>query len=193
MKRIGLLLIVMGLAGGAAAHDKGREPRPSGCSDIQVTAPGLRRQPRDRTFSTRQILDLAFQTQLERPYYGDHVLRLEILTPSGFLYQKLNVPFTWPKPKPRRWGWSDRDDHREHDDHEVELVKASTAFPPGLPVQLLGETQRGRFRDTLETRLPVAGTSITMSTLYGRWTVQAFMDDATRPCSPKRSFVIRGQ
>jgi hypothetical protein len=185
MKRIGVLLIVMGWAGGASAHDYGRVSHPSGCSDVVVTAPGLRRQPRDLVFSTRQILDLAFQTRLDRPYYGEHVLHLDVLTPSGFLYQKLSIVFNWPKPKPRRWGWHDRDD--------AETVPASTHFAPGRPVVQLGEYDRGRLRDTLETRLPVAGTSITMSTLYGRWTVQAFMDDVTRPCSSKRSFTIRGQ
>ena len=29
-----------------------------------------------------------------------------------------------------------------------------------------------------------------MSTLYGRWTVQAFLDDRQRPCSPLRRFTI---
>jgi hypothetical protein len=185
MKRIGMLLIVMGVAGVTSAHDNGREARPSGCSDVLITAPGLRRQPRDLTFSTRQILDLEFRTRLERPYYGEHVLHFDVFTPSGFLYQKLSIHFNWPKPKPRRWGWHDRDDDR--------TVPASASVPTGLPVLLLGDTHRGRPTDTVETRLPVAGTSITMSTLYGRWTVQAFMDDATRPCSSKRSFTIRGQ
>ena len=27
-------------------------------------------------------------------------------------------------------------------------------------------------------------------TLYGRWSIQAFLDDHTRPCSPSRRFTI---
>ena len=70
MKRIGMLLVVTGIAGAAAAHDE-RPPR--GCSAIQVTAPGLERQPRGMLFSTKKILDLHFETRFERAVYGAHV------------------------------------------------------------------------------------------------------------------------
>lgn len=182
MKRVAMLLVAAGIAGAASAHDSG--PWPSGCSFIEVTAPGVKKQPRDGRFSTLKILDLDFETRLERPVYGDHVLRFKVFTPSGFLYQDLNVPFTWPKP--RRGHKGDRD--------EAQAVPVAS-YSSGLPVQVLGdyEGRRGRRRDTLTARLPVAGTSITMSTLYGRWTVQAFLDDETRPCSPPRRFTIHSK
>ena len=178
MKRVAMLLVATGIAGPASAHDR---HTPQGCSVIEVTAPGVRKQPRDGRFSTLKILDLDFETRLDRPVYGDHVLRFKVLTPSGFLYQELNVPFTWPKP--RRGHKGDRHD-------EAQAVPAS--YSGGVPVQVLGDLgdRWGRRRDSLSTRLPVAGTSITMSTLYGRWTVQAFLDDKTRPCSPLRRFTI---
>ena len=112
------------------------------------------------------------------------MLHFKVFTPSGFLYQELNVPFTWPRPRRGRKG--DRDDARP------QAVPAS--YSGGVPVQVLGDATRwGRRRDTLRARLPVAGTSITMSTLYGRWTVQAFLDDKTRPCSPLRRFTIHSK
>jgi len=40
-------------------------------------------------------------------------------------------------------------------------------------------------------RLPVAGTSIMTSGLYGRWKVVPYADDAREPCGRGRSFVIR--
>ena len=106
MKRIAMLLVATGIAGAASAHDKTHTP--DGCSVIEVTAPGVRKQPRDGRFSTLKILDLDFETRLERPVYGEHVLRFKVFTPSGFLYQELNVPFSWPKPRRGRKG--DRDD-----------------------------------------------------------------------------------
>jgi hypothetical protein len=42
-----------------------------------------------------------------------------------------------------------------------------------------------------KARLPVAGTSIMTSGLYGRWKVVPYADDAREPCGRGRSFVIR--
>jgi hypothetical protein len=177
MKRIAILLVTTGIAGVASAH---QEPSPRGCSAIEVTAPGLRKQPRGLQFSTREVLDLAFETELERQVYGEHLLHFKVFTPSGFLYQDLAMPFNWKRPR--------------RGPHEREaVVPAASVSPSGLPVQQLGTSSpdgRGRGRQSVEARLPVAGTSITMSTLYGRWSVQAFLDDHARPCSPASVFTI---
>ena len=177
MKRIAMLLAVTGIASAASAE---AQQAPSGCSAIEVTAPGLRKQPRELRFSTREILDLDFETRLERKVQdGEHVLHFKVLTPSGFLYQDLAMPFTWGRPGRRDRG---------------ALVPAA-AVSDGVPIQALGSSPDGRgpARQSLRARLPVAGTSITMSTLYGRWTVQAFLDDHTRPCSPPRVFAIHAK
>jgi hypothetical protein len=143
-----------------------------------VTAPGLRKQPRDLRFSTRAVLDLEFQTRLARAYHGDHVLQFKVFTPSGFLYQELSVPFAWPTPGRAR--------------AKGQPEPASNAGQTGAKVQVVGETASswGQRRAELSARLPVSGTSITMSTLYGRWSVQAFLDGKPRPCSPIRYFTI---
>ena len=91
MKRIAILLADTGIASAASAQ---AQPAPGGCSAIEVTAPGLRKQPRELRFSTREILDLDFETRLERKVQdGKHVLHFKVLTPSGFLYQDLAMPF----------------------------------------------------------------------------------------------------
>jgi len=179
MRSIAMLLVATGITGAASAHEP---PQHRGCSVIEVTAPGLGKQPRDLRFSTTKILDLEFEARLEQPVYGEHLLHFRVTTPSGFLYQDLTVPFEWPRPGRDPKG-------KGHDAHAVFPV---ASFVGGLPVQQLGEPERGgRRRDTLQARLPVAGTSITMSTLYGRWSVQAFLDDRARPCSPLQRFTIR--
>jgi hypothetical protein len=65
--------------------------------------------------------------------------------------------------------------------------------PDGFLYQVLETSARPR-RGGLtryEARLPVAGTSIMMSGLYGRWRVVPHLDDGREPCGPARSFVIR--
>ena len=176
MKRIAIVLVTTGIASVASAH---QEPTPRGCSAIEVTAPGLRKQPRGLRFSTREILDLAFETALERQVYGEHVLHFKVFTPSGFLYQDLAMPFNWKRPG--------------RGPHDKEAVVPAASVSSGLPVQQLGSSSpdgHGHGRQSVQARLPVAGTSITMSTLYGRWRVQAFLDDHARPCSPASSFTI---
>lgn len=65
--------------------------------------------------------------------------------------------------------------------------------PRGFLYQVL-ETEvdpdRGRAR-RFEARLPVAGTSIMASGLYGRWRVVPHLDGERKACGPGRSFVIQ--
>jgi len=174
MKRIAILLVTTGIAGAAGAHpETSLEPR--GCSAIEVTAPNLKKQqPRSLRFSARDVLDLVFVTELQQAVYGQHVLHFKVATPSGFLYQDLAMPFDWKRPR-RGFGSDD--------------VVPAAMGAPNVPVQQLGPVM-GRDHQFVEARLPVAGTSITMSTLYGRWSVQAFLDDQARPCSPASAFTI---
>ncbi len=176
MKRIAALLLTTGIASAASAHEA---PAPRGCSAIEVTAAGLRKPPRSVRFVTSQVLDLEFATELQRAAYGSHVLHFKVTTPSGFLYQDLAMPFHWPKPG------------RGHHERETEGVMRAAGGAPGAPVQQLGAPSgRGSDAREVRARLPVAGTSITLSTLYGRWIVQAFLDDLPRPCSPAASFTL---
>lgn len=65
--------------------------------------------------------------------------------------------------------------------------------PRGFLYQVL-ETKlapgRGKAR-RFEARLPVAGTSIMASGLYGRWRVVPFLAGERERCGPARSFVIQ--
>jgi hypothetical protein len=65
--------------------------------------------------------------------------------------------------------------------------------PDGFLYQVL-ETKPAPGRHAthrFEARLPVAGTSIMASGLYGRWRVVPYLDDRREPCGPGRSFVIK--
>ena len=164
MKRIAVLLVTTGIASAASAREA--VPPPRGCSPIEVTAPGLRRPPRTLRFATSQVLDLEFSTELQQATYGSHVLHFKVTTPGGFLYQDLAMPFNWRRP-----GRGPRE--RQSDGVMRAALRA-----------------RGPGTQEVRARLPVAGTSITLKTLYGRWSVQAFLDDQPRPCSPAVGFTL---
>jgi hypothetical protein len=71
-------------------------------------------------------------------------------------------------------------------------VRLRLYTPSGFLYQVLAvpvAANRGHRR--VEARLPVAGTSIMASGLYGRWTVVPQLDDSSEPCGPSRHFVIR--
>ena len=64
--------------------------------------------------------------------------------------------------------------------------------PSGFLYQVLAvPVAASRAHRRVEARLPVAGTSIMASGLYGRWTVVPQLDDSSEPCGPGRHFVIR--
>ena len=165
------------------------------CAGIRVLAPNLATQPRDLTYSSRQILDLQFQSRLRQDLQGDHLMQFKVFTPGGFLYQVITVPFVGTAPAP---------------DASTRAARARSGaatrapgppppryvpgYPRPLPVQRLvpttGDT-RTRVYYSVSAALPVAGTSITLSSLYGRWTVQAYLDGQPDPCGPATRFTIR--
>jgi hypothetical protein len=173
----------------AQAHHPRENPA---CTGVQVYAPGLKTQPRNQTYSSRQILDLQFQARLRHDLQGDHLMQFKVLTPGGFLYQVLTVPFEGAA-KPPEPGH-----HGEHGRSGAAPgpppPRVVPGYPKPLPVQRLvpvtGDSQAS-VHYSVNATLPVAGTSITLSSLYGAWTVQAYIDGQQAPCGPATRFTIR--
>jgi len=169
------------------------------CIATNVVAPGERRGRGAPSFSASDTLDLELRVRVREVLVGDHVLRLKLLTPRGHLYQTITVPFRFASPDP--------DVNRERDPGrgEAGTRKAATreggrnatmvvpGYPRPLPVQTLGATprRRGNTPGAAVARLPVAGTSISLGSLFGDWTVVPYLDDQTAPCGPPRTFKIR--
>jgi hypothetical protein len=164
-------------------------PSSQACTAIDVVAPEQRRATRKRSFSAARTLDLELRARMQTrsDLAGDHVLRLKLFTPRGYLYQEITVPF---HSDPARPWWS-----RRKSTDEVEAFEPTRTVPgysQPLNVQKTRHIWRGRKRyDQVTARLPVAGTSITLGSLFGRWTVVPFLDDETGPCGRARKFVIR--
>ena len=160
------------------------------CAGVGVLAPNLAIQPGDLTFSSREVLDLQFQARLRQNFRGDHLMQFKVFTPGGFLYQVIAVPFVGTAPAP------DAPTRAERARAESGPLppRPVPGYPRPLPVQRLvptaGDT-RTRVHYGVSATLPVAGTSITLSSLYGRWTVQSYLDGQPAPCGPASQFTIR--
>ena len=111
-------------------------------------------------FSASQILDLEFQVLFPPSLKGTHQLELRVMTPKGHLYQSLSVPFSGQNVS-------------EDEGHQ-------------------SRGRRTRQSRTLAAKatLPVGGTTIVTSSLYGKWSVEAYLDGAQKTCAPPQSFVI---
>ena len=184
-----LRLLLLAVAAGTAVEAAPLTHHVPACAGIRVTAPSLATQPQNPSFSGRDVLDLQFQGRLLKDLQGDHLLHFKVHTPGGFLYQTLTVPFVGTAPRPTA---------RERA-AQVRLgappePRSVRGYPRPLPVQRLvpveGDAQTGTHYG-VSTLLPVAGTSITLGGLYGRWTVQAYLDDGPEPCGPAGRFTIR--
>ena len=160
-----------------------------------MLAPNLATQPRDLSYSSRQILDLQFQSRLRQDLQGDHLMQFKVFTPGGFLYQVITVPFVGTAPVPDA---STRAARARSGAATPGSRPASAPLRPGLPEAAARAAARPDDRRHADARLllvnaalPVAGTSITLSSLYGRWTVQAYLDGRPDPCGPATRFTIR--
>jgi hypothetical protein len=63
--------------------------------------------------------------------------------------------------------------------------------PGGFLYQVLAVPLDAKGRRSVDARLPVAGTSIMASGLYGRWRIVPHLDDSPDACGPGRRFAIR--
>ena len=65
-------------------------------------------------------------------------------------------------------------------------------YPQPLPEQELVAVRAptGQRAYRVSAHLPVAGTSIMTSSLYGKWKVVPYVDGSTRACGPAAAFSI---
>ncbi len=117
----------------------------------------------DPRFSATRVLDLELLTRFADDFTGDHLLRLKLLTPKGHHYQTLTVPVATAA--------------------EQNARRRVAGFPRPLAVRLADPVAGEGSAPVVAVPLPVAGTAIVTSSLYGRWTVEAFVDDEPAACA----------
>jgi hypothetical protein len=135
---------------------------------VVVSSPQLPAPDEPRVFPAHRITELQFDAVFLRRLRGVHVLELKLYTPRGYLYQVLTVPFTGG------------------------ARSAGYRHVPGNPRVFVEREMRVGESGTcrVSARLPVAGTWIMTSSLYGNWRVDAHLDGAVWP-SGRRRFTIQ--
>ena len=123
-------------------------------------------------FSASEVLDLRLEVELtgDIPAFG--LLRLELVSPNGHLYERQLVPVST-------------------DAERADTSTAVDGYPFPLEVQTLrpGEAE-GALEGAVFT-LPVAGTAIASSGLYGHWQARLTLDGEPITCEKAFGFVIR--
>jgi hypothetical protein len=169
--------LALPLGGSAGTAEKHERKGPNRCEAIQVLSPQSKQHRRIRGFSATEILDLQFRVLLSQPMGGEHRLDLKVYTPDGQLYQTLTVPFQaldGARPGHARRG------KRKLADYPQPIEEAEISMTRKDP----------KGHGWVLATLPVAGTSIVASSLYGRWTAEAFLDSALTSCGAAAPFVI---
>ncbi len=192
------LLAVLLLAAQAGGTTPEAVPSPTRgypvCVGVRVTASDQALPPKNLTFSSRETLDLLLHPRMRLDLKGEHLMQLKVYTPGGFLYQVITLPFVGAglpdagEPP----GWTGNAAGKRAADPPAPRVVPG--FPRPLETQRLvlapgDATTRAQYE--LRARLPVAGTSITLSSLYGTWSVQPYLDGQAEPCGPATKFTIR--
>ena len=150
------------------------------CTGVRVTASDRAVPPKNMTVSSRETLDLVLRPRMRLDLQGDHLMEIKIFTPRGFLYQSIALPFVGAAQATRG------------QQAAAPAPRVVPGYPRPLEVQRLVPVQSGtRGEYELRARLPVAGTSITQSSIYGTWSVQTFLDGQAEPCGPVTRFAIR--
>ena len=120
-------------------------------------------------FSATKILDLTFAVLLPPAIGGEHLVELRVFTPDGQLYRSMAVPFA-------RGALPG-------------AARAVEGYARPVPQQALKQVSRGRrLFAAASATLPVGGTDIVSSGLYGRWRVEAYLDGAEQRCGPVGQF-----
>lgn len=129
------------------------------------------------TFSAAGTIDIDVLVLFERSE-ANHFLKAEndlevhLFTPAGDRYQSLRIPFT-------------SDAGKKGKERKVKH------YPYAIETQMLREIEIGKKKYAAAVvRLPVAGTSIMTSSLYGTWSASAHLDDDSEPCAAPATFTV---
>jgi len=130
-------------------------------------------------FSARATDDLLFSVSLDPGTVNEEaVVRLRMLLPSGDLFQEMAYPVATAS-------------SRSGDDGTKIIYRRVRGYPYPVPERILSVfSGRRGVEDLLTVPFPIGGTQVIWNSLYGEWTVQAFLGDAEAPCGQAARFVI---
>ncbi len=139
------------------------------CALVDIGTESMYLADPDTALSVTEFSDLRMRVRFKPEIVGDHLLELRLITPRGHHYQTLTAAIST----------------------STELAGARRAvagFPRALPVQVLQPVQVSSEAPDEPTQLgtelsiPVAGTTIVTSSLYGTWRIEVFLDGSEITC-----------
>ncbi|MHB0971491.1 MAG: hypothetical protein ACYC7A_05660 [Thermoanaerobaculia bacterium] len=128
------------------------------------------------SFSATEVLDIdlwvLFTPGSVKRFADDHTVEVKIFTPRGYLYQSIAIPFSSTASKKGKGRKLD-------------------GYPHPIATTVLQDVawKNGKYLGT-NVRLPVGGTMITTSSLYGTWSAEAYVDGEPLRCSQPAKFTI---
>ena len=142
------------------------------CAKLAVGSETVEPLDSGSTFSVLKTEDVRLLVLFLTPVKGDHILELKLMTPRGHHYQTLTAPIAV-------------------EPTEAGAERRVPTYPRPLEIQVLEpyQTRQGVLKGT-ELRLPVAGTSIMSSALYGEWEVEILLDGRPMDCERRNVFSI---
>jgi hypothetical protein len=115
------------------------------------------------------MLDLDLTVHFVDGFVGDHLLHLKLSTPKGHHYQTLSVPIT-------------------SDPGKSKSLRRIEGYPRPLAVSLVQKAASPSLPE-VTLSVPVGGTAIVASSIYGMWTAEAYLDDQSEVCA-SQTFVL---
>ncbi len=162
MGRQAWVVVACGLGAALAGSARGEGPAVAPCQGISFSAtPASGHDATDKGFSARRVHDINLHVTLA-PGAAPAGLVLKLFTPNGHLYQQLEVPIA------------------AAESGETERALPGYRFPVKVARARRGE---GAASVVDAPPLPVAGSDIVASGLYGRWRAEAWVKDAAAACS----------
>jgi len=149
------------------------------CTRVEVSS-GATADPRSvsalvpgpPSFSATRVLDLTFTVLFPAGTSGQHLVELRVFTPDAQLYRSLAMPVA--------------------SGALTNATRQVDGYARPLPQQPLTQVTRGRsLFAAASTTLPVGGTDIVSSGLYGLWRVEAYLDGAEQRCAPAATFTLK--
>lgn len=131
-------------------------------------------QAMGRSFSAARSADLVFHVLFDRSLEEERVVTLKVFTPNGHLYRRFDVPLA------------------SGNENSPESARHLPGYPYPVRVPKPKTVKvNGRKFESVDVLFPVAGSTIITSSLYGRWNVEVFLDDAPDPCGKPTFFHLK--
>jgi hypothetical protein len=170
---------VLALASVAAPTGVAAQGGSTDCGEVSYRVVGGKKSRPTTTFSAMAVVDLEIEVTLKvgagglpRTFKGEHELEVRVMAPSGSLYQVLTVPFT-------------------ADAVGAGATRPVAGYPRPLKVEQASVKNSAAGRKLkVAARLPVGGTAISSSGLYGEWSIEVLVDGAEYECIEGRAFTI---